>query len=237
MASDPTMMNRSAAVHHPIFARMYARMAASFEAKGGAELRDEMLAGVAGRVIEVGAGTGLNFSHYPATVTEVVAVEPESYLRARAEQAATEAPVPVRVVDGTADALPVADVSFDVGVASLVLCSVPDQDAALAELFRVIRPGGELRFYEHIRSDHPGFARFQRTVDLVWPRIGGGCHTSRPTDQVIATAGFVIDHVRRFTFRPAISAYPVSPHVVGLARRPPSQNNPNLMPPVRSPHR
>lgn len=216
------MTNRGAAVHHPVFARMYARMGASFEAKGGAELRDEMLAGAAGRVIEVGAGTGLNFSHYPATVTDVVAVEPESYLRAGAERAATEAPVPVRVVDGTADALPAEDASFDVGVASLVLCSVPDQRSALAELFRVIRPGGELRFYEHIRSDRPRFARFQRTVDLVWPRIGGGCHTSRPTDQVIDAAGFVIERARRFTFRPAISAYPVSPHVVGLARRPPS---------------
>ena len=217
-------------MHHPIFARMYARMGASFEAKGGAELRDEMLAGATGRVIEVGAGTGLNFSHYPATVTEVLAVEPESYLRARAEQAATEAPVPVRVVHGTADALPAEDVSFDVGVASLVLCSVPDQDAALSELFRVIRPGGELRFYEHIRSDNPRFARFQRTVDLVWPRIGGGCHTSRTTDQAVATAGFVIDHVRRFTFRPAIWAYPVSPHVVGLARRPPYHDRPRTTP-------
>ena len=215
------MTNSGAAVHHPIFARMYARMGASFEAKGGAELRDEMLAGATGRVIEVGAGTGLNFTHYPAAVTEVVAVEPESYLRARAERAATEAPIPVRILDGTADALPAEDASFDVGVASLVLCSVPDQDAALAELFRVIRPGGELRFYEHVRSDNPGFARFQRTVDLVWPRIVGGCHTSLPTEHVIEAAGFVIDHVRRFTFRPAIAAYPVSPHIVGLARRPP----------------
>jgi len=220
------MTNSGAAVHHPIFARMYARMGASFEAKGGAELRDEMLAGAAGRVIEVGAGTGLNFSHYPATVTEVVAVEPESYLRARAEQAAAEAPVPVRVVDGTADALTAEDASFDVGVASLVLCSVPDQEAALAELCRVIRPGGELRFYEHIRSDRPGFARFQRTVDLVWPRIGGGCHTSRPTDQVIETAGFVVERIRRFTFRPAIAAYPASPHVIGLARRPKPNDRP-----------
>ena len=220
MVSDPTMTNRGVVVHNPIFARMYARMGASFEAKGGAELRDEMLAGAAGRVIEVGAGTGLNFPHYPATVTEVVAVEPESYLRARAEQAATEAPVPVRVVDGTADALPSEDATFDVGVASLVLCSVPDQDAALAELFRVIRPGGELRFYEHIRSDRPRFAHFQQTVDLVWPKIGGGCHTSRPTDHVIEAAGFGIERIRRLTFRPATFAYPVSPHVVGLARRP-----------------
>lgn len=215
------MTNSGAAVHHPIFARMYARMGASFEAKGGAELRDEMLAGATGRVIEVGAGTGLNFTHYPAAVTEVVAVEPESYLRARAERAATEAPIPVRILDGTADALPAEDASFDVGVASLVLCSVPDQDLALAELFRVIRPGGELRFYEHVRSDNPGFARFQRVVDLVWPKIGGGCHTSRPTEHAIEAAGFVIDHVRRFTFRPAIAAYPVSPHIVWLARRPP----------------
>ena len=104
--SDPTTE-----VRHPLFARMYARMAVQFEAKGGAEHRSEMLAGAAGRVIEVGAGTGLNFRHYPDTVTEVVAVEPEAFLRSKAERAAERSTVPVRVVPGTADALPVDDES------------------------------------------------------------------------------------------------------------------------------
>src|SRR6184192_3710117 len=112
-----------------------------------------MLEGLAGRVLEVGAGNGLNFVHYPDTVTEVVAIEPEPFLRARAEEAANLTTVPIRVVDGVAGRLPVDDQSMDAAVASLVLCSVPDQAAALAELRRVIRPGGQLRFYEHVHSD------------------------------------------------------------------------------------
>jgi ubiquinone/menaquinone biosynthesis C-methylase UbiE len=207
-------------VHHPIFARMYRRIAAEAEGKGASEHRDELLAGVAGRVIEVGAGTGLNFAHYSTEVSEVVAVEPEPYLRAAAEAAAAAAATPVTMVDGTADDLPAAAGEFDAGVVSLVLCSVPNQASALAELFRVIRPGGELRFYEHVRSPKPGFARVQRTLDLVWPWFGGGCHTSRETEHAVAEAGFIIDRVRHFTFRPALCAAPVSPHIIGVARRP-----------------
>lgn len=208
-------------VRHPLFARMYARMADQFETKGGAEHRREMLDGAAGRVIEVGAGTGLNFSHYPVTVTEVVAVEPEPYLRARAEQAAATARVRVRVIPGTADALPAEDASFDVAVASLVLCSVADQAKALAEIHRVLRPGGELRFYEHIRSDDPRFARLQHRVDYIWPHTAGGCHAARATDDAIAQAGFTVESERHFAFRPSLLTYFVSPHVIGVAHRPP----------------
>jgi len=208
------------AVHHPVFARLYARLADQFEAKGGAEHRRELLAGAAGRAIEIGAGTGLNFKYYPTTVTEVVAVEPEPYLRAKAEAAAATAPVPVRVVNGTADALPAEDSSFDVAVASLVLCSVPTQATALAEARRVLRPGGELRFYEHVRSQSPSLARVQRWADSIWPLTSGGCHTARATDGAIEQAGFTIEGRRRFTFRPSVLTYLVSPHVIGTARRP-----------------
>jgi ubiquinone/menaquinone biosynthesis C-methylase UbiE len=204
---------------HPRFARMYARMAEDFEAKGGAELRDETLAGLSGRVVEVGAGTGINFGHYPDEVTEVVAVEPEPYLRQLANEAATRTTMPVTVVDGDAERLPLDDASCDAGVASLVLCSVLDQASALAELRRVIRPGGELRFFEHVRSDRPGFARFQQALDVVWPLVGGGCHASRATLDAIEAAGFDLDHVRSFTFRPSLVVAPVSPHIIGMARR------------------
>jgi ubiquinone/menaquinone biosynthesis C-methylase UbiE len=199
---------------------MYARMAEDFEAKGAAELRDEALAGLSGRVVEVGAGTGINFAHYPAGVTEVAAVEPEPYLRQLATEAAASAKVPVTMVDGDAERLPLDDASCDAGVASLVLCSVPDQATALAELRRVIRPGGELRFFEHVRSDRPGFAMFQRAADVVWPHVGGGCHTSRATLEAIEAAGFDVEHVRNFTFRPSLIVAPVSPHIIGVARRP-----------------
>ena len=149
----------------PIFARMLARAAVCEERRGGAEHRRRLLADLSGRVVELGAGSGVSFAHYPGTVTELVAVEPEEHLRAMAQEAAREAPVPVTVVEGVADALPLDDASMDAGVVTAVLCSVPDPAAALAELRRVIRPGGELRFFEHVAADTPRLARFQRVLD------------------------------------------------------------------------
>lgn len=213
-------MGSEAGVHHPVFARLYEHMGGAIEAKGAAAHRDEMLEGLAGRVIEVGSGHGLNFGHYPPAVTEVVAVEPEDYLRERAEQAAVGAPVPITVVDGLADRLPADDGEFDAGVASLVLCSVPDQASALAELRRVIRPGGELRFYEHVVSSRPRLARVQRVLDrTVWPRLGGGCHAARDTLAAIEVAGFAVERCSRFEFRPTLVTRAVAPHVIGVARR------------------
>ena len=207
-------------IHHPVFARLYSLLAPGAEKLGPAEHRQEALAGLNGRVIEVGAGNGLNFAHYPPEVTEVLAVEPEPYLRHRAVQAAAAAPVPVIVVDGTADALPAESESFDAAVASLVLCSVPDPSAALAEMRRVLRPGGQLRFYEHIRSDDPRRGRLQDRVDRFWPLFIGGCHTGRDTVAAIENAGFVISAQRRFLFQPCALSAPVAPHVIGTAERP-----------------
>src|SRR6516162_2350089 len=123
-------------VKNPLFARYFARFGGRNEERGNRELRRELLAGLSGRVMEVGAGNGLNFPHYPATVRQVVAVEPEPYLRARAVEAAAAAPVPVRVADGTAAELPAADGEFDAVVVSGLLCSVADVPAALAEFSR-----------------------------------------------------------------------------------------------------
>jgi ubiquinone/menaquinone biosynthesis C-methylase UbiE len=174
-------------------------------------------------VIEIGAGTGLNFRHYPSSVSEVVATEPEEHLRAIAERAAAEAGVPVTVVDWVAEALEAEDGAFDAGVASLVLCSVRDPERALAELFRVIRPGGELRYYEHVEADTPGLARVQRAADrLGLPRILGGDHVSRPTGALIRAAGFVPEAERRFRFRPQPLNVLFEPHIIGRARRPPA---------------
>lgn len=207
-------------VHHPIFARMYERMAASFEAKGVAEHRDELLAGVAGQIIEVGAGTGLNFNHYPNTVSKVIAVEPESRLRASARAATATAPIPVEVIDGTANNLPFEDGTFDAGVASLVLCSVPDQAVALRELFRVIRAGGELRFYEHVLAGNPQWAARQRRVAPIWRRFGGGCNPDRETAAAISAAGFEIERRRDLMFAPTWTAKFTASHILGCARRP-----------------
>ena len=208
-----------AAVRHPLFARLYARLSVAEEAKGTAEHRAEMLAGLRGRVVEIGAGNGLNFSHYPREVEEVVAVEPEPYLREIAERSAKgNVSVPVTVVDGTADDLPLHGASCDAAVCSLVLCSVSDQARALAEVRRVLRPGGELRFYEHVLADTPGLARLQRAIDVIHPHVAGGCHVTRDTEQAIIDAGFEITSIRRFRFAPALLVKQAAPKILGTAR-------------------
>jgi len=207
-------------VRHPLFARVYQRLALLSEARGGREHRRRLLAGASGRVIEMGAGSGANFAHYPITVDEVVAVEPEGYLRAHAERAAARAPVPIAVADARGENLLCETGSFDVGVASLVLCTVPDQQRALMELFRAIRPGGELRFYEHVRAESAGEARLQRLADATfWPHIAGGCHLARDTRAGIERAGFAIERCERFAFSPA-RGLPPAAHILGVARRP-----------------
>ena len=206
-------------VKHPVFARLYLRMTSGRKARGEDAYRRELLVGLSGRVIEVGAGNGLNFPFYPETVEEVVAVEPEPLLRKAAEDNAGEAPVPVRVVDGVSGRLPAEDESFDAGVASLVLCSVPDQQRALGELRRVIRRGGELRFYEHVVAHRPLPAALQRLADATfWPRVGGGCHMSRDTGAAIEQAGFEVERSERFSFSPGPPVPPL-PHILGVARR------------------
>lgn len=205
---------------HPIFSRVYLRASAAMERRGAAEHRSRLLAGLAGSVIEVGAGSGLNFSHYPGTVTAVTAVEPEPRLRAAALEAAATAAVPVTVVDGLAGELAFGDATFDAGVASLVLCTVPDPSAALGELYRVIRPGGQLRFYEHVAAATPVLGRVQRVADAtLWPLLVGGCHTGRDTVGAITAAGFEIEDLEPFRF-PAGAPHPASPHVLGRALRP-----------------
>jgi hypothetical protein len=147
---------RSGAVHHPIFARLYARLSPGME-PGVVDRRRALLAGLSGRMIEVGAGNGLNFPHDPP---------------------------------------------------------------AVAEVRRVIRPGGQLRFLEHVLAEEPRLARVQRMVDPVWPLLGAGCHASRDTLAAIRAAGFEVERVDRFRFRAAKLGPPTSWHVIGAARRP-----------------
>jgi ubiquinone/menaquinone biosynthesis C-methylase UbiE len=207
-------------VHHPIFARLYERISVNADRRGADRHRTELLADLEGRVIEVGAGNGRNFAHYPGSVTEVLAVEPEARLRESALRAAEEASVPIRVVAGVADRLPAEDASIDAGIASLVLCTVRDQDAALAELRRVIRPGGELRFYEHVVSRRPGAARIERALDAtIYPHLSGGCHLARDTFAAIERAGFEVRSSRRFPFGPSALGPQVA-HILGAASAP-----------------
>ncbi|MFI6237646.1 class I SAM-dependent methyltransferase [Micromonospora sp. NPDC050784] len=217
----PSLEVDVATVSHPVFARVYERLSVAMDRAGTAAFRRDLVAGLSGRVIEVGAGNGRMFAHYPPGVTQVLAVEPERRLRAAAERAASDAPVPVTVVDGLAQALPAGKGEFDAAVVALVLCTVPDQASALAEISRVLCPGGQVRFFEHVAAEEaPRLHRAQRLVDAtLWPKLFAGCHTSRDTVAAIAAAGFQVEELRRFRF-PATSNSPSSPCVLGRAIRP-----------------
>jgi len=206
------------AVDNPIFARFFDRFAARDRGRGEELLRRELLNGLSGRIVEVGPGNGINFPYYPASGVELIAVEPEAYLRGKARGAAARAPFEVSVLEGTAAGLPVDSRSADAVVVAGVLCSVPDQAASLSEFRRVLRAGGELRFYEHVRSSRRGFGRYQDGADAIWSRLMGGCHTNRDTLASIEAAGFRIECCRGFGFPARARVYPVAPRILGRAR-------------------
>ncbi|GAT81296.1 methyltransferase type 11 [Streptomyces sp. F-3] len=186
-----------------------------------AGIRRRLLSGLSGRVIEIGAGNGLNFAHYPGTVAEVVAIEPERLLRRRAVEATRRAGVPVDVVPGCAEALPVESEAFDAVVFSLVLCSVRDLPRALAEARRVLRPGGEVRFFEHGRGGGRAMVLVQRALDrTVWPLLAGGCRLSREPVAALRDAGFALGPCRRMLVPEKGPVLPTSYCVLGTARRP-----------------
>ncbi len=205
-------------VDNPFFARIWPTIAAH-ETEQIRALRRENLAGLSGRVLEVGAGVGTNFAFYPESVVQVVAVEPEHRLAVRARAAAAGAHVPVVVTDEAVENYSATE-PFDAVVCSLVLCSVSDPDSVLRELFSCLRPGGELRYLEHIATGGIR-GRFQQLVDAtIWPRLAGNCHTHRDTEQSIRAAGFDVDHSRIEQTLPVWAPLPVSEFVLGRARRP-----------------
>lgn len=173
-------------------AKVYDRVMAGIEDGGARSWRAELLTGLDGDVLEIGAGTGANVDHYPAAVDRLVLSEPDRHMRVQLEErvaevrAAGTGPESVEVVDAGASDLPYPDASFDAVVSTLVLCTVPDQPAALAEIERVLRPGGRLVFLEHVAATHkPRRLRWQRRVEPVWKRVAGGCHLTRTTGLAI----------------------------------------------------
>ena len=218
---DPPTTPERDTVRRPVFANMlYPRFREAAQEHGEDRYREQLLDGLTGRVLELGCGDGAHFRLYPETVAELVAIEPEENLLRRAGDAAAKATCPVRVVPGFAEALPAADGEFDAAVAALVLCSVDDQQVALAELMRVIRPGGELRFFEHVRSDATMHAAGQTAIQPLWSWLGGGCHPNRDTEQAIRDAGFEVERIERFEFAPSFLQRLAGPHILGIARRP-----------------
>ncbi|GAB7144938.1 class I SAM-dependent methyltransferase [Mycobacterium riyadhense] len=205
-------------VHNPFFARVWPVFAAH-EAKAVTALRRENLAGLSGRVLEVGAGSGTNFVFYPESVEMVVAVEPEPRLAAKAREAAVGAPIPVVVTDETVEEFS-DEQQFDAVVCSLVLCSVRDQRSVLQHLRSLLRPGGQLRYLEHVASAGVR-GKWQRLVDATfWPKIMGNCHTHRDTERAILEAGFAVESARREWTLPVWAPLPVSELALGRAHRP-----------------
>jgi SAM-dependent methyltransferase len=183
------------------------------------ELRRRLLAGMRGRVLEVGCGDGRSFEHYPTTVTQLVAVEPDPTARAAAAGRARGSTVAIDVVNGTAEALPVADGSFDAVVSMGVLCTVPDPAATLTEIRRVLAPTGELRFWEHVRSRRLPLRLLQRSLDaLFWTRALGGCRTTRDTAATIATSGFELVSLNRGFHASSPLTITAAPYIIGVAR-------------------
>ena len=177
--------------------------------------RAELLGHAHGTVLEVGAGTGLNVAHYPPAVRELLVSEPDPHMAVRLKK---RLPAHARFVDAGAEKLPLADASVDVVVSTLVLCTVPDAGAAVAELARVLRPGGALLFLEHVAAkDRPDRLRWQQRLEPVWKHVAGNCHLTRDTEATLVGGGFVLERVTRESMRKAPPW--VRPTIRGVARR------------------
>jgi ubiquinone/menaquinone biosynthesis C-methylase UbiE len=193
---------------------LFDRLTARFERRFG-EKRRLLLAPTSGRVLEIGAGTGWSFRHYPDAVEEIVALEPDDGMRERGEQRAAASGRPVRFVGESAESLSFEDESFDAIVSMAVLCTVPDVERALLEVRRVLRPGGALHFVEHVRAESPTLARWQDRLERPWGFVAQGCHPNRDTLAALSDAGFEVEVVERGEL-PLVPPI-VRPYVLGRA--------------------
>ncbi len=193
------------------------------EKAGLTEMRRSLLAEARGRVLEIGAGTGLNLPHYTSEVEELILAEPDPHMAKLLRDRLQDEPVAagrVKVIEASAEDLPFDDDSFDTVVSTLVLCTVEDEERSLAEIRRVLVEGGALLFIEHVRSHSRRLARFQDLIERPWGFFAGGCHPNRATDQAIAGGGFWVDRLERGNLPKALR--PMRPMVQGVARRPES---------------
>lgn len=192
------------------FARFYDRALKASEENGLEAMRAELLAGARGRVIEIGAGTGVNLDLYGPGIEDLTLVEPDLHMATRLRtrlkvgeggtltgdiDAAPHPHAPRRLVEASAERLPFPDDTFDTAVATLVLCTIPDPVAAIAEIARVLKPGGTLLFIEHVRSDDPGRARWQDRLEKPWRFMADGCHCNRDTEATLRGSAFAVETV------------------------------------------
>jgi ubiquinone/menaquinone biosynthesis C-methylase UbiE len=202
-----------------LMAAVYDRFMRGSEEACLAQWRAELLRDVSGAVLEVGAGTGVTLPHYPNSVTRLVLSEPDAHMRRKLEKKVNASALRnVEISVAPLDSLPFRPGEFDAVVCSLVLCSVPEQPAALAAIARVLKPGGRLVFLEHVAADgRPGRLKWQRRIEPVWKHLAGNCHLTRRTEAAIAAAGFEIERIQRESIRKALPI--VRPSIRGIARK------------------
>ena len=188
------------------------------EEAGLADRRREVLSGARGVTLELGAGTGANLEHYPDAVTELVLSEPDEHMAKKLRARVAASRRGAEVVEAPAERLPFDDGHFDTAVATLVLCTAPDPAAALAEVARVLKPGGRFLFLEHVRSESPRLARWQDRLHTPWLYFGDGCNCNRPTLRTIEASPLEVDRVEHGELPKAPPI--VRPLIAGAASRP-----------------
>ncbi len=201
-----------------LFAAIYDPIIAQAERACLQAWRASLLSPLEGAVLEIGAGTGANLPHYSAKVSRLVLSEPDAHMRRRLSARAAQAQPGAELCDRSVMELPYEDQSFDAVVSTLVLCSVPSLSGALVEARRVLRPGGQLVFLEHVLDPRPGRARLQRALCPVWRRVAGGCRLTRRTEEAIGAAGFELQAITRESMRRSVA--PVRHTIRGVAVRP-----------------
>jgi len=212
---------------HKWFAAIYDRMLALEERRFLGAVREEMLADLSGEVLEIGAGTGFNFPHYTSGA-HVIAIEPDPFMLKRAQERAAGAAAHIELREAAAEDLPFPDASFDFVIDTLVMCTVHDPKKALSEIRRVLKPGGEYRFYEHVRYQNPVAGFTQDVVTPAWRWLGAGCHPNRDTATSISDAGFEIVQLERTKPFPPIPPMVWSrPRIRGVARHSTEESRPS----------
>ena len=202
-----------------LMATFYDRALAAVEARTLGTWRDELLGDLSGVVVELGSGTGINLSRYPGGAASLVLTEPDAHMRRKLTRRLSTHPAPERItlLDAPAESLPMEDASVDVVVSTLVLCTVPDPVAALAEVRRVLRPDGRLLFIEHVAAPpDSSAARWQARLEPVWGLFAGGCRLTRPTGRLLEEAGFTTDTLQAGVLSPA--PWFIQPAIRGVAR-------------------
>jgi ubiquinone/menaquinone biosynthesis C-methylase UbiE len=200
------------------FAAIYDKLMASTEEAGLADNRRRLLANARGATLELGAGTGGNLEHYPGAVTELVLTEPSEHMAKRLRAKVSASGREAQVILAPAERLPFEDDRFDTVVGTLMLCTADEPRAVLDEVARVLRPGGQLLFLEHVRSDKPGLARWQDRLEKPWGYFGAGCHPNRDTRATIEASGLQIDDIENGELPKAPPL--VRPLISGRATRP-----------------